>query len=89
MSCPRPNCGGLLLTREVVTTEGLVSQTVCHACGRSQGASPARDPYGPPRVRFTDEVEAELAATERSDGPACREYDHSEDILLPPGLRVV
>lgn len=79
----------MLLARDVVTREGVLSQTVCHACGRSQGASPARDPYGPPRVRFTDEVEEELALTERSDGASCQEYDHSEDILLPPGLRVV
>ena len=82
MTCPRPHCGGLLLLRSVVTEEGWVQQCVCVGCGRLVGPTPARDPYGPPRVRFTNEVE--LALVERTDpvvSPVDAHNDDSEPLL--------
>lgn len=87
MVCTRPHCGGLLIMRMVVTCEGEVQQFVCVACGRMADRGSARDPYGPPRVRFTEAVEAALC--ERPDESGSLGYGHSEDIDLPKGLRDV
>lgn len=87
MICGRKGCGGLLANRTVVTREGMLEQDYCVSCGRLCDRGVVSDPYGPPRVRFTPEVEAALH--ERADESVSPEYAHNDDTDLPQVLRDV
>lgn len=65
MICPREHCGGLIVWRSVVTAEGVLEEWVCAACSRPVAPSLVVEVYGPCRVRFREEVEAELRARAR------------------------
>lgn len=88
--CPRPQCGGQLFERDVVTTEGAVRELFCHLCSRTWFVK-SLAPYRPVRVRFRPEVEASLV--EKADGffqsgaSVPLEPDHTEDIELAPPVR--
>lgn len=79
--CPRPHCGGLLLTREVRTEEGRLQETYCVACSRLYTTSVVH-PYDPYRVTFRDDVEAFLAHPRRQRNGAGRTSD-AEDPASP------
>lgn len=87
MTCLHKGCGGLLANRTVVTREGVLEQDYCVSCGRLRDRGVVSDPYGPPRVRFTPEVEAALH--ERADECVSPEYAHNDDTDLPKALRDV
>lgn len=57
--CPREFCGGLLLTRSVLTDEGRLEETYCAACSRLYAAH-STDPYRAHRIQFSPAVEAFL-----------------------------
>lgn len=82
MTCRRPNCGGLLLTRATVTPEGELTEVYCSACSRIQD-SRVTAPYQPYRVRFRADVEAALDREVSSSRPADRETDDTSGIGLP------
>lgn len=79
--CPRPHCGGLLLTREVLTEEGRLQETYCAACSRLYEVIGVH-PYDPYRVRFRDDVEAFLARPRRQRNGEGRTSE-SEDPASP------
>lgn len=87
--CPRPHCGGLLLHRDVISSEGRLQEVYCHLCGRTVAAQ-AEPVYRPCRVRFSPEVEGALGerfeVVSRSPNRVALDSDRSEDIGLPPGL---
>jgi hypothetical protein len=64
MICPRAHCGGLMGWRLVVTAEGELEECWCTLCSRAF-RSRVLEVYGPCRVRFREEVEAELRARAR------------------------
>ena len=61
MICPREHCEGLIVWRSVVTREGELEEWVCSTCSRPVAPALVVEVYGPCRVRFKAEVEAELA----------------------------
>lgn len=59
--CPRPHCGGLIVLRDVLTTEGGLKERYCTACSRAYGAE-FDVVYDPPRLALTMAQEAALDA---------------------------
>lgn len=83
MKCRRSICGGLLLTRRVVTSEGAIEEVYCVACARIS-ASRVLAPYPAYRVQFRAEVEAALdRAASRSSTHADRDSDDTMGIVWP------
>ncbi|MDO8547827.1 MAG: hypothetical protein Q7R68_10775 [Nitrospirales bacterium] len=64
MICPRAECGGAVGWRVVVTAEGELEECYCSLCSRVFQWR-VLEVYGPCRVRFREEVEAELRTRAR------------------------
>lgn len=77
--CQRPQCGGLMLLRVVVTVDGTCEEVVCSACSRSQLVRIV-EPYQPlpEGDPLTQEIVARLSVGQGSDD--------TEDIELPPAV---
>ena len=90
MLCPRPRCGGFLLERDVVTSEGETRETYCPLCARVTiwvNLAPyavCRPVLSPSEERA---LQAEAAAYEAALEPVPEGNGDTSDSELSPVLR--
>ena len=78
--CPRVGCGGLLMERDVVTSEASCAEVYCSSCARAALLT-VHEPYAP-MARSRDPLMASLQEV-ASPASAGRGSDDSMDIALP------